>query len=726
MNFFGDERAAELRDLFFESAEDLLQAMNEGGLELEERPGDGECLRRVRRAVHTLKGDSAACGFREMSELAHELEDVLTPGELGSKGSALVEVVLMAADVFHNMLVAYRGNIQPPAGSELRAHIRKVLQSAESSPVHAPALAPLTARFSWTEYESLMISESVKRGEAVYNVAALLAPDAPVPAAAVQLVRSALLACGKIIAFRPGENEEVSHVKQIEAALATKQAVEHIQRKCKIPTMISEVVVERAEGEATPHRDLLEILLESEAAAVAAGIAGSARAVEITQNYDHEAAALDPDADTEVDADALGQAGPKPSAPTRPPNPALAAAVENTLRVEAARIDNVMNLVGELIIGKSMLHRTILEFEKHHAKDPLRGKFADALAFQTRVLSDLQKSVMKIRMVPVEQLFRRFPRVVRDVAKQRSRDIALEIAGQNTDLDKGILDSLAEPLAHLVRNAADHGIEDAALRVAAGKPARGTVRLNAYHQANQVVIEIADDGRGLEKEKILRRAIEHGIVSAAEASRLSDNEALNLIFRPGLSTADEITEISGRGVGLDVVQAALHRLKGTISIQTVPGKGTTFFLMVPLTLASIQALMFRVGGRPYAVPLSSVVEITRIQESEIHIVDGHEVLRLRDHLLTLVRLERLGGDRQPKGKRLFVVVTSAGSRKCGLIVDSLMGEEELVMKALEDRLTASEIISGASILGDGTVVLVLNVPAVVARLGRPEPLGAIA
>jgi len=394
--------------------------------------------------------------------------------------------------------------------------------------------------------------------------------------------------------------------------------------------------------------------------------------------------------------------------------------------VDAARIDNVMNLVGELIIGKSMLSRTILEFEKAHAKDPLRGKFADALAFQARVLNELQKSVMKIRMVPVEQLFRRFPRVVRDVAKERNKDIVLEVAGQTTDLDKGILDALAEPLVHLVRNAADHGIEPATERVAAGKPARGTIRLNAFHQGNQVVIEIADDGRGLNRDKIVERAIERGIISQSEAERMNEAEALQLIFKPGLSTADQVTQISGRGVGMDIVQSVIHRLKGTVNIATERGRGTTFHLLMPLTLASIQALMFRVSGRLYAVPLSSVVEIARIQDSEVHFVDDREVLRLRDQLLALVRLERLGGASAPKSKRLFVIVISAGTRKFGLVVDNLIGEEELVMKALDDRFVSSDLVSGASILGDGTVVLILNVAAVVSRLTKAAPLGAIA
>jgi len=404
------------------------------------------------------------------------------------------------------------------------------------------------------------------------------------------------------------------------------------------------------------------------------------------------------------------------------------AAAENTIRVDASRIDTVMNLVGELIIGKSMLQRAIAEFDRRFAKDALSPKFADALGLQSRILNELQKSVMKIRMVPVEQLFRRFPRVVRDVAKLRNKDIGLEIAGQNTDLDKGILDALAEPLAHLIRNAADHGIESAAERAAAGKFARGTVSLDAYHKGDQVVIEVVDDGRGIDREKVIRAAIKRGILKEEDRGRLNEAEAHNLLFTPGFSTADEITEISGRGVGLDVVKAALDNLKGNIEIESEVGKGTTFRLMVPLTLASIQALLFHVAGRLYAVPISSVVEITRLSEGEVHSVDDHEVFQLREQVLTLVRLERLESKRQVKehSQRTFVVVIGAGTRRFGLAVDSLMGEEELVIKALEDELITSPMVSGASILGDGTVVLILNVSAVVAHLSRIPAVGAIA
>ena len=697
MNFLPDDRASELRDLFFESAAEILQAMNEAGLALEEHPADKEHLRSVRRAVHTLKGDSAACGFRELSELAHELEDVLTPELVKQNAGLIPEVVLTAADTFHEMLAAYRNRLQPPVGGALRDHINRLLHKTAA----APEKSSSEAKFDWTEYQRLMIAEAFRRGESVYNVAFHLDSESLLPAAAFELVRKALESAGKILVLHPESVAQAASTRLIEAAISSAKSADWIREHCFVPSVVARISVLKIPVPQAAPRDLLEILIESEAAAVSAGVAAGAP-------------------DSALDHHDESRDGAAPSGLAH-------AAAENTLRVDAERIDTVMNLVGELIIGKSMLQRTIMEFERIHAKDPLRGKFADALSFQARVLGELQKSVMKIRMVPVEQLFRRFPRVVRDVAKLRNKDIGLEIAGQNTDLDKSILDALAEPLAHIVRNAADHGIETAAEREAAGKPARGTVRLDAYHEADHVVIEISDDGRGLDRNKILRRAIENGILRTEDTGLLNDSDIMNLIFAPGLSTADEITEISGRGVGLDVVKAAVDNLKGSIELESELGRGTTFRLMVPLTLASIQSLLFRVSGKLYAVPLASVVEITRVTEGEIHRVDDHEVFQLRDQVLTLVRLERL--ESQPQramGKRVFVIVIASGTRKFGLAVDSLMGEEELVIKALEDRLVTSPLVSGASILGDGTVVLILNVLAVISYLSRIQPVGAIA
>jgi two-component system, chemotaxis family, sensor kinase CheA len=414
-----------------------------------------------------------------------------------------------------------------------------------------------------------------------------------------------------------------------------------------------------------------------------------------------------------------------PEGPTAT-DPVVAPSVqENMLRVDAGRIDSVLNLVGELIIGKSMLQQALNEFSKRYPKELLRGKFADAMAFQARVLTDLQRSVMKIRMVPVDQLFRRFPRMVRDVALQCGREVELDISGQDTDLDKGILDAIAEPLTHLVRNAVSHGIEPAEERRRLGKKPQGVVRLNAYHHGNQVVVEVTDDGRGIDAQKIRAKAIELGMMTAEEAPRLSEAEVLDFIFRPGFSTAKEVTEVSGRGVGMDVVQSVLHRLKASVSVETHLGQGTTFRLKLPLTLAIIKALLFWVEKRLYAIPLNAVLEIARTFETEVHQVDNYEVLQLRNQVLPLLRLGRPVEAGQDRKSKLFVLVITVGERKYGLIVDALEGEEELVIKALDDHTFQTDLVSGASILGDGRVVLILNLPAVVEHVARarPEELG---
>jgi two-component system chemotaxis sensor kinase CheA len=694
-----EERSGELRALFFESAGELLQALNEAGLELEARPADEEVIRRVRRAVHTLKGDSAACGYYELSELAHELEDVLSPQVGQARGTKLAEVVLEAADSFSAMLAAYQRNIDPPPADPLRLLIRTLLAAPTTAPESA-AQKKVAAQFAWTEYEQLMISEAILRGEVVYNIALRIDPNSLMHAAAFQLIRNVLHGCGTVIALRPEDNSAAATVEVVEAALASMQPEERIAQRCRIPAIVSELRIERAANLDTSEHDLLGDILEAQAAGVAA------KTMENGGN---------------------GEASKAPSGVS-----AAAAVAESTLRVDAARIDAVMNLVGELIIGKSMLNRALTELDQRHSRDPVRAKLSDAVAFQSRVLEELHKCVLKIRMVPVEQLFRRFPRLVRDVAKQCGKDVALELSGQNTDLDKGILDALSEPLMHLVRNAVDHGVEHAEERISANKPARGTIYLNAYHQGTQVVIEVRDDGRGIDLAHVRSLAVEKGMLKADEAERLSDSEALNLIFEPGLSTAAEVTEVSGRGVGMDVVRSVLDRLKGTVHISSNKGRGTTIQLRAPLTLASIQTLLFRVGGRLFAVPLSSVVEITRINDNEIHRIDRREVLRLREQVLTLVRLNNLSRihavdvPAEAKRKRNFVIVIGAAEKRFGLLVDSLVGEEELVIKALPTEIISSDLVSGASILGDGTVVLILNVPAVLARLSRATPLGAIA
>jgi two-component system chemotaxis sensor kinase CheA len=687
---FADEPGAELRELFFETSAELLQALNEETLKLEKRPGDAEIVRVIRRTVHTLKGDSAACGLRELSELAHQLEDALSL-EGASAHAGLAEIAFGAADAFAEMIAAYQGGGQMPATDSLRLKIQELTATPgakKSRRKKAGAESAPPARADWTEHEKLAINQAQAGGLNVYHVVAKIDPHCTMPIAGRQLIHNAVASVGQVLAARPEANSPAAS-KQVEFLVASRQPEDQIAAKCRIPTIASEISVTLLPGVA------------------ASAEKGSPQRQPLEEKSAH------PSAD-EIAAENQASMPEMSFAPTQ---------TENILRVEAGRIDSVLNLVGELIIGKSMLQQVLGELSKRYPKEQLRGRFADAIAFQARVLNDLQRSVMKIRMVPVEQLFRRFPRMARDVARQCGRDVELVVSGQDTDLDKGILDAIAEPLTHMVRNAVSHGIESPEERQRLGKPAQGRVRLNAYHQGNQVIVEISDDGRGMDVAKIRLKAIKLGLLQPEEAARLSEAEILDIIFRPGFSTAEQVTEVSGRGVGMDVVQSVLHRLKGTVGVQTQLGQGTTFRLKLPLTLAIIQALLFWVEQRLYAIPLNAVVEIARTTESEVHQVDNYEVLQLRNQVLPVLRLGQPGtaaGDGKPQ--KLFVLVTLVGEKKFGLIVDALEGEGELVIKALDDRTFETDLVSGASILGNGRVVLILNLPAVVEHVASSRPV----
>ncbi len=660
MTFFSEDRMAELRQLFFESTQEILQALNEEALRLEKNPGDAETARSIRRAVHTLKGDSAATGFRELSQIAHELEDALAPEVTSAAPAAeLVELVLSAADTFDGMLAAYRGNLQLPSVEPLQACIARLRSTGASQSETAPRSPAAAAPLMWSEYQQVAIHRALQRGKKVYRIVADVDPNCLTKAAAWQLFHNVLQRTGEVLAVQP-ENAGSEQISHLEVIIASDKPEAWIADRCRIPAVIASATVS----------------------------AWKARQASVS-------AAAEPPA-------VAGAASP---------------VAENVLRVDAERLDQVLNLIGELIIGRSMLQQVLGEFSRRFPKDTLRNKFADAMAFQSRVLNDLQRSAMQVRMVPVEHLFRRFPRLVRDVAKQCGKEVALLLSGQETEMDKSILDAIAEPLAHLVRNAIDHGLESAEERENAGKPAKGTVRLNAYHQGNHVVVEVGDDGRGLDPALILKKAVERGIVGSEEGARLSPAETLDLIFRPGLTTAEQVTAISGRGIGMDVVQSVVQKLKGSISIQSQPGQGTTFVLKLPLTLAIIKSLLLRVQERLYAIPLNAVVEISRASEDAIHRVDNHEVLQLRNTVLTLVRMNSVPAELAP-GKRIFVVVIALGERRYGLIVDELVGEEELVIKPLDSEVIVSDLVSGASILGDGRVVLMLNLSAVVDHYSR--------
>jgi two-component system chemotaxis sensor kinase CheA len=398
-----------------------------------------------------------------------------------------------------------------------------------------------------------------------------------------------------------------------------------------------------------------------------------------------------------------------------------------TLRVDALRVDKILNLVGEMVIGRSMIGQILSEIAERYRKDELVKKLGDANAFMEKTLSQLQKNVMKIRMLPISQVFRKFPRVVRDLAVEKGKQVELVMRGEKTELDKSILDVIGEPLIHLIRNAVDHGIEPPDERERVGKPRTGTVSLHAFHEGNQIVIDIMDDGAGLDPHRLRKKAIEKGLKKHDDAERLSDDEALDLIFLSGFSTADVVTDISGRGFGMDIVRTTVESLKGRIQVRSRPGEGATFTLRLPLTLAIIRAMLFWVGSRLLAIPMSSMEGIIRVKDGDIQTVAGKRVLRFRDKVISLIFLnESLIIDGRPaagQDQKKFVIVVGCSDKLYGFVVDRLVGQQELVIKALDDYWNTINCTSGASLLGSGKVVLILDAPALIMRETRREIVG---
>lgn len=387
--------------------------------------------------------------------------------------------------------------------------------------------------------------------------------------------------------------------------------------------------------------------------------------------------------------------------------------VEQTIRVDVSRLDSLVNLVGELVLSRNMLSQIAGELENKFENEYLVEQLLVATNAIGMNTTELQLAIMKTRMIAIGKVFNKFPRVVRDIARDTGKEIDLIISGEETELDKQVIESIGDPLLHMIRNSCDHGVETPEVRVAKGKPRVGTVNLSAYHEGNHVVIEIKDDGAGMDPDKLKRKAIEKGVITVDEANSMDDKQAFSLIFKPGFSTAEKITNISGRGVGMDVVRTNIEKLNGIITIDSKINEGSTFYLKLPLTLAIIQALLVEVAGETFAIPLASVVETVRITNEEIHSFEGREVLKLRDRVLSLIRLDEAFALDELEQDEIYVVVVALAEKQLGFIVDKLIGQEEIVIKSLGEYLGGNPGIAGATITGDGRVRLILDVAGVI-------------
>ena len=387
------------------------------------------------------------------------------------------------------------------------------------------------------------------------------------------------------------------------------------------------------------------------------------------------------------------------------------ASMEQTIRVEVKRLDSLMNLIGELVLGKNRLLKIYEDVEERYEGEKFIEELNQVVNSLSVVTTDIQLAVMKTRMQPVAKVFNKFPRVVRDLSRDLGKQIDLELEGEETELDKSIVEEIGDPIMHMIRNSCDHGIESAEARIAAGKPEKGIVNLRAYNEGNHIVIEIEDDGKGLDPDALKAKSIEKGIISEKEADTMSDKEAFGLIFKPGFSTAAQVTNVSGRGVGMDVVKTNIEKLNGIIEVDSELGKGTVIKLKIPLTLAIIQSLLVKTQEELYAIPLASVLETVRVAIDDIYTIEGKNVLRLRDEVLSLVRLSDLFGVKQvlENSDQAYVVVVGAAASKLGIIVDTLIGQEEVVIKSMGYYLQNITGIAGSSIRGDGKVTLIVDV-----------------
>ncbi|TLD85035.1 hybrid sensor histidine kinase/response regulator [Helicobacter sp. MIT 11-5569] len=417
-------------------------------------------------------------------------------------------------------------------------------------------------------------------------------------------------------------------------------------------------------------------------------------------------------------APAAPKAAPKPAPKAAPrsggdDNKAPATAVEQTIRVDVKRLDSLMNLIGELVLGKNRLIKIYNDVEERYEGEKFLEELNQVVASVSMVTTDIQLAVMKTRMLPIGRVFNKFPRMVRDLSRELGKNIDLVISGEETELDKSIVEEIGDPLVHLIRNACDHGVESKEDRAAAGKPEQGTVELKAYNEGNHIVVEIKDDGKGMDPDVLRSKAVEKGIISEREADSMTDKEAYGLIFKAGFSTAKVVTNVSGRGVGMDVVKTNIEKLNGIIDVDSTHGEGTTLKLKIPLTLAIIQSLLVGVQEEFYAIPLASVIETVRISQDEIYTVENKSVLRLRNEVLPLVRLADIFGVNAvfDNSEQAYVVVIGLAENKIGVIVDFLIGQEEVVIKSLGSYLKGTEGIAGATIRGDGRVTLIVDIAA---------------
>ncbi|MBO8142024.1 MAG: chemotaxis protein CheA [Firmicutes bacterium] len=714
----GIELSPEELELFLTESTEMVDTMEELLVTLETE-GGSEAVAAIFRAAHTLKGGAATAGMENIARLTHALESLLDLVRSGERAvdADLVDALLEAVDVLRRCLAAVKedGTDESVDVGGLAARLEALAQEPPGgtpglsgradgpSGQAAPASQGSTGTAAGEPVQEASrkdgsgkdesgklarLSGQVAEGERVFRFIVDVEPDAAMPSIRLYQALMVFEEHGRVLQSNPTvkeiEETTADHTR-LEALVVTAENPQDVQAALAEVSHLRQVSWE-AVGGPSDKPD------EGAGRGPAPGPAGAGGAPS-RQGAGSSGPGRKPP----------GSGGDGPAAPS-------AAPMADTIRVSVRVLDRLMNLVGELVIDRTRLARlghVDLQLQE------LQEELELVSGHLSRITAELQDTIMQARMVPLETLFRKFPRMVRDLARRLGKDVRFEILGEDTELDRAVIEQISDPLVHLIRNAVDHGLEPPQDRVAAGKSAQGLVRLSAYHQENNIYIEVADDGRGIDAERVKRTAVARGLLTADEAQQLHPAEALELLFLPGFSTAGQVTDVSGRGVGLDVVKKNIERVNGTVSIQSDPGRGTRFIIRLPLTLAIVQALLVNIRGTMFAVPLDSIVEILLVGGERVRMANGWPMVPVRDQVIPLVNPGDVWGAAFAAAWREDasnpVVVLRSGAGPLALAVDRLIGEQEIVIKTIDGMGGQVPGISGASILGDGSVALILDV-----------------
>ncbi|MDQ0175801.1 chemotaxis protein CheA [Bacillus chungangensis] len=670
-------------EVFIDESKEHLQSCNEHLLELEKNPEDLSIVNEIFRSAHTLKGMAATMGFEDLANLTHMMENVLDAirNEKLHVTADILDVVFLAVDDLEEMLesIATGGD-----GKKDVTSIVEQLQRIENGDIPSPTAQQETAATAQAEktyadydqFEQTVIQQSNEQGFSCYEITIVLRSDCLLKTARVYMVFEVLEKCGEVIKSVPSveQLEEEQFDQHFTVTIVTKEPKEDIEKKVMKVSEIESVSIAVITAEQFRQQPQLEQEKTADAKPTEKGpIVQSKKTEEKRAN----------------------QAKASKSVGTKQIN-------NKTIRVNIERLDILMNLFEELVIDRGRLEQI--------SRDLNHAELDETVERMSRISGDLQNIILTMRMIPVETVFNRFPRMVRQLARDLNKKMTLEIIGAETELDRTVIDEIGDPLVHLLRNALDHGIETPEVREANGKPPEGTIKLKAYHSGNHVFIEIEDDGAGINRKKVLQKAIEKNVVTPEMAANLTDKQVNELILASGFSTASTISDVSGRGVGLDVVKTTIESLGGSITIDSVEGEGSTFFIQLPLTLSIISVMLVELQKEKYAIPLSSIIETAIINKSDILNAHNQEVIDFRGKVVPLVFLKDVFEVPQieEEDEFLSVIIVRKGEKLAGIVVDSFIGQQEIVLKSLGDYLSTVFAISGATILGDGQVALIVD------------------